>query len=506
MSRKHNSTRLLALVMVTALASTAAAQNLETMELWKPADLSSYGRGKQPNVGYFFNFDYLGYWIPKPDESDIGDPNSEGLLVYRDDLTSYRQFNTYDTSFFGAEYKHGQRVEFGRVSRDGHGWFISTYSFGTMNQRVNVTGAIDVCFNSNNTTDGLLYGYTPVLISGAAASDASGSGTTSASAALYQFYQKTPPFDPLTEGTLGRLPVTFDEAKFRLKVKTWSVEANYLKRLRQFHGGGNLEVFMGARYFQFDDTFDVELMGTDRWVYFDGTGGEAATGDDDDDDDDDDDTGDTGDTTTGGGTGTMQIAPRTILADTYWATMAQNRVVGPQIGFRYFKIFNRWTLSCEGRFLAGYNAQTVRQRGRLGTELANGYTGGGGATGDGTTGDSGGTTTSGLSETMTQYRIYTPYRMLQATGFNYREFQGEWAPAAELRVEAAYQITRSVSFRAGWNGMWMDGLVRGSSVTTYNLFDGSETAVKYKIMGIDMDKNREDIFTHGINVGLEINR
>ncbi len=489
--------------MVTALASTAAAQNLETMELWRPADLSSYGRGKQPNVGYFFNFDYLGYWIPKPDESDIGDPNSEGILVYRDDLTSYRQFNTYDTSFFGADYRHGQRVEFGRVGRDGKGWFISTYRFGTANQRVNVTGAIDVCFNSNNTTDGLLYGYTPVLISGAAAS---GDGTTDAAAALYQFHEKTPPVDPITEGTLGRLPVTFDEGKFRLKVKTWSVEANYLKRLRQFHGGGNLEVFMGARYFQFDDTFSAELIGTDRWVYFDGRGGETPSGDDDDDDDDDDgDTTDTG--TSPAGTGTLQIAPRSALSDTYWSTIAQNRVVGPQIGFRYFKMYNRWTLSCEGRFLAGYNAQTVRQRGRLGTELANGYTGGDGGdggdgdTGDGDTGDGG-----GLSETMTQYRIYTPYRMLQSTGFNYREFQGEWAPAAELRLQAAYQITNSVSFRAGWNGMWMDGLVRGSSVTTYNLFDGSETAVKHKIMGIDMDKNREDIFTHGINVGIEINR
>ena len=503
MSRKHISKRLLALVMVTAFASTAAAQNLETMELWRPADLSSYGRGKQPNVGYFFNFDYLGWWIPKPADVDIGSPTAEGITVYRDDLTSYEQYNTYDTSFYGAEYKHGQRVEFGRVGRDGWGWFVSTYRFGTMNQRVNVTGAIDVCFDSSNTTDGLLYGYTPVLISGTAASSASGSGSTTASAALYQFYEKTPPYDPITEGTLGRLPVTFDEASFRLKVQTWSVEVNAMKRFRQFHRGGNLEVFMGCRYFQFDDTFDVDLMGTDRWVYFDGTGGES--GDDDDDDDDDTSTGDSGNTTNNAGTGTMQIAPRSILADTYWVTTAQNRVVGPQIGFRWFKLFNRWTLSCEGRFLAGYNAQTVRQRGRLGTELANGYTGGD-TGGDSGSGDTGSTTGSGLSETMTQYRIYTPYRMLQATGFDYREFRGEWAPAAELRLQAAYQITNSVSFRAGWTGLWMDGLARGSTVTTYNLYDGSETAVRYKIMGIDMDKNRETIFTHGINVGIEINR
>ena len=504
MSRKHISKRLLALVMVTTLASTAAAQNLETMELWRPADLSSYGRGKQPNVGYFFNFDYLGYWIPKPQDSDIGSQAAEGITVYRDDLTSYEQYNTYDTSMFGAEYKHGQRVEFGRVGRDGNGWFLSTYRFGTMNQRINVTGAIDVCFNSANTTDGLLYGYTPVLISGAAASAASGSGTTTASAALYQFYQKTPPFDPITEGTLGRLPVTFDEGLFRLKVKTWSVELNYLKRFHQFHRGGNLEVFMGCRYFQFDDTFDVELRGTDRWVYFDGPGGESS-GDDDDDDDDDDDTG-SGDSNSNAGTGSMQIAPRSVLSDTYWVTEAQNRVVGPQIGFRWFKIFNRWTLSCEGRFLAGYNAQTVRQRGRVGTELANGYSSS--SSSSSSSGDSGssGSTTGGLSETMTQYRIYTPYHMLQATGFDYREFKGEWAPAAELRLQAAYQITNSISFRAGWNGFWMDGLVRGSTVTTYNLYDGSETSVQQKIMGIDMDKNREDIFTHGINVGIEINR
>ena len=492
MSRKHISKRLLALVMVTALASTAAAQNLETMELWRPADLSSYGRGKQPNVGYFFNFDYLGWWIPMPEVTEIGDPTAEGITVWRDDLTSYEQYNTFDTSFFGAEYKHGQRVEFGRVSRDGHGWFLSTYRFGTMNQRINVTGAIDVCFNSNNTEDGLLWGYTPVLIQGSAVSATSDSGSSTASSALYQFYEKTPPYDPVTDGTLGRLPVTFDEGSFRLKVKTWSVEANYLKRFRPFHHGGNLEVFAGCRYFQFDDSFDVELTGTDRWVFFDGRGGgDVGTGDDDDDDTNDDDSGGTG------RTGSLQIAPRAALSDTYWVTEAQNRVVGPQIGFRWFKLFNRWTLSCEGRFLAGYNAQTVRQRGRVGTELANGYDEGS---------DEGEEGSSSISSSLTQYRVYTPYRMLQAVGFDYREFKGEWSPAAELRLQAAYQITNSVSFRAGWTGFWMDGLARSSTLTTYNLFDGSETAVKYKVMGIDMDKNRQDIFTHGINVGIEINR
>ena len=220
---------------------------------------------------------------------------------------------------------------------------------------------------------------------------------------------------------------------------------------------------------QFDDQFDVDARGIDRFTYLDGEGGTPA-GDDDDDDDD-----------AGGGTtqGTIVTGPRSILGDSDWHSKAHNRIVGPQIGARWFKKKNRWTLSAEGRFFAGYNQQTIRQHGMLGSQLD-----------DGTPYSFEAGTVPGLP--------YIPLYM-DPVSFEHREFKGEWSPAAELRLQATYQITRAFSVRAGWTGFWMDGIARGSNMIDYTL---QET----RIMGINMDNNRQEIFTHGLNVGVEFNR
>ena len=75
-------------------------------------------------------------------------------------------------------------------------------------------------------------------------------------------------------------------------------------------------------------------------------------------------------------------------------------------------------------------------------------------------------------------------------------YASEFAPAVELRVEGRYQITRAISFHAGWTGMWMDGIARASSLILYQV----------PAMGIDMSDNRQSIFVNGLTLGFDVNR
>ena len=162
-----------------------------------------------------------------------------------------------------------------------------------------------------------------------------------------------------------------------VEVDTWSVELMHVYRTHQLHGGGFLEMSIGGRYLQFDDK--ITLLGIE----------------------------------------------------------AQNHIVGPQAGIRWFKKQGRWTLSTEGRFLSGLNVQNIR----LDPEFANIY---------------------------------------------------EWSPLAEFRASATYQFTRAVSFKVGWSGIYMDGLARSPA-----MIDNGQ---------ISTIQNRQDTFTHGLTLGISVNR
>ena len=156
------------------------------------------------------------------------------------------------------------------------------------------------------------------------------------------------------------------------------------------------------------------------------------------------------------------------MADSYWRQEGKNRIVGPQIGARWFKKYGRWTVSTEGRFLAGYNSQSSVQFGQFGSEL-----------------DPPG----GIGEPLA----------LGPTGFFNRLNQNEFSPVVELRVGLDWQITRSVSLGAGWTGIWMDGIARASNMFNYE-FGTSST------MGILGENNRQDVFMNGANFRIVINR
>jgi hypothetical protein len=150
--------------------------------------------------------------------------------------------------------------------------------------------------------------------------------------------------------------------------------------------------------------------------------------------------------------------------DTHWETTADNHIIGPQIGGRYFQQAGRWVFSTEGRFTAGYNRQNLFQEGAFG------YTGSPGGS-------------------------FVPIGWL-GSQYSHRATINEFSPVVELRLDARYVISRYLSLKVGWTGFWMDGIARPSSMTEYAVPE----------MGIDTTRNRQNVFVNGVTLGFEINR
>lgn len=221
-----------------------------------------------------------------------------------------------------------------------------------------------------------------------------------------------------------RSPVIFDQVSVANRTKFSGVEAAYLYRQHQLHHGGTIEWLLGARYFQLDDNFTVNAFGGN-------------------------------------------------LADSFWENEVKNRIVGPEIGLRYYKPFGRFALSSEGRFTAGVNTQSVHLNGILGSTLTE-------------------APTDDLAP-----------RLMRATGFNHTANFYEFTPLAEFRIEAHMQLTRLISAKVGWNAMYMDGIARASNMINYAV--GSPNGPMPITTEIG-EGNRQDVFVHGLTLGIEINR
>ena len=387
---------LLAAWMLVLLGQVpAGGQGLRDMQIFAPAELSTYGGGKRANEGVFFQFEGLSWSISKPQETPIGFPTTRRVVLFEipnpDPNPNLRpksdEHNTHTTGELGSDFTNGLRYEFGFVS--GHcGWLLGGFRLANQNQRITASD-MSVVFEDDylgTTGENLLEGY----IDGA-----------------------------LT--TMDDLPVRFTEATIRNQVQTWGLELMYMYRMHPNHHGGIFDLFVGARYLELDDHFNVEALG--------GT-----------------------------------------LDQSYWDTSAENHIIGPQIGARWFKTTRRWTWSTQGRFFAGLNSQNLSQRGALGTELD--------------------PINAGLLE----------IKNMPPSQFNHWRHRSEWSPGAELRVDFAYQLTRAISLQVGWTGFWIDGIARASNVIDYRTRDGGNH------MGIDTTGNRQYVFMNGVTFGVLLNR
>ena len=462
-NRTHPS--LLAGLLVFLVAFPALGDDLRDLQLWAPAETGPYGNGPQPPEGFFFTLDQMFWHITKPATQVIGKAGATrqvyGQPAYGSNVVPEGvQGNTHNTGMIGAGGISGsQRFEIGRVI-DRWGWFVSAYSLHCQHQEAVMDHASVVFEDPEYGVNNRRY--------------------------LQGYFLLDPLVTPPTvTPQMYNLPVDFETLVVTNRTKMWNVELNAMHRTKQLHGGGFLEFFAGARYMEINDQYMVEgisareLSPGERGVNRNGTGWVIDTPDyrsDDDDDDDDDDSStelyddygyrinDRGERL-GFATGA--------LGDSLWDTEADNHVVGPQIGMRWFRQTGRWRLSGEGRFFAGINNQSVRQTGYLGSEL------------------NGSVLVTGMPAGV------------NPLGFSHYATEVEFSPAWEVRLDLHYQFTRAVSVKAGWTGFWIDSIARGSALVDYNIHDPDNN---YATMGIDMTGNRQTLFAHGFNIGIEVNR
>lgn len=432
MSLKRTTAWMAALTGVFLMALPASGQGVADMQWFAPAETSTYGGGVRPNEGVFFTADYLRMSISASDGAPVGFP-SNGRQVwygpYREDMAV--QTNSISTESLSSEWHHGQRLEIG--DRWGHhGWLLGGTWLKSHSQDIVASGVNMVWEDPPFGVEShkLLQGYYLIPTGGTYPPDVP-----------VQDQILVGPVDDQVPAVLRDLPVTFDDLVVESRVDTWGIEWMYTYRMHPNLQGGFFEVYLGARYTEFDDMMSV-------------------TGENDVDDTDTDPL-----------VALEFITPGASLADSDWSTNAENNIVGPQVALRWFRTSDRWTLDASGRFFAGFNNQNIYQKGTLGTRLTPGFTYEDPEEGDGRP------------------------RLMSTTSFNHSSHASEWSPLVEFRVNLSYQLTRAVGIRAGWTGIWVDGIARADALNVYRVPD----------MGISMANNRQDVFMHGVNLGVLVN-
>jgi hypothetical protein len=162
-----------------------------------------------------------------------------------------------------------------------------------------------------------------------------------------------------------------------------------------------------------------------------------------------------------------------LLADSFLWSSGENRIVGPHVGLRWFRTNDRWTLSVQGDFTGAVNMQSVRLTGIVGSLLS----------------------TTGIPRPVSD----PPQPLaMQPSDFNHLAHMQEFSPIVEVQVAAQYQITRAVSIHGGWSCLWVDNIARPSGMIDYTL---GETST----LGIRTNKNRQDVFMNGLELGVSIN-
>jgi hypothetical protein len=218
--------------------------------------------------------------------------------------------------------------------------------------------------------------------------------------------------------------VEFTNVTLTNRIKVWGLDASYLRRTHPMPYGGFFEWSLGARYLEVLEDFSVNA-----------TGG--------------------------------------MLADTLLWTEADNRLIGPHVGLRWFRSNDRWTFSASGDFTGAANMQTVRQMGVVGSLLPN---------------------------APIPRPVSSPPAPLaaQPLDFNHSANLQEFSPIIEFRLEAGYQLTQAIAVHGGWTGMWVGNLARPSNMIDYTL---GET----QTFGILTNNNRQNFFMNGLNLGVDIN-
>lgn len=479
MSLNRTTTWMAALAGVFLLALPAPGQGLPGVQLFAPAETSPYGGGVRPKEGFFFSFDLLWMHQSAPEGEEIGFPGQRIGYYGPEDYEAVVQTNSLNTDMFMEQRgRSGERFEIGDRWRH-HGWMLGTLRLKTNSSNTVVANGVsmnwdDPVFGAPGAPNQqLLKGY--YLIPRATPQTWPSSVPVSDRVTIGPVDPEDsdptivnlPIFGPFTDGPIGYvpvitdfgdeaqpavlrpLPIVFDDVKVENKNELWGTELMYSYRTHPGNRGGFFEMYFGARYLEFNDLFSVDARNR--------IPGEPENPVEDED-------------------RVPYWTPGAALADSYWHTNADNHIVGPQIALRWFRTSDRWTFDTSGRFVAGFNNQNIFQQGTLASQWYPGskYT----------------------SDIEFEPADFQGRPLLMSkTSFTHQAHEIEWSPIVELRLNLQYQLTRGISVRGGWTGMWIDGIARGSSLNVYRVPD----------MGLDMADNRQDVFIHGFNGGIQMN-
>ncbi|WP_254512940.1 BBP7 family outer membrane beta-barrel protein [Anatilimnocola floriformis] len=358
------------------------------LQFFAPFDASDYGGGDPPNIGFFFNYTRL-YWnIQRPSQRPINRVGFEqdfaaGLNNDQIKTLGMIGFTGDRQTGYDGDFTWGNRYDFGYMTEDDHGWYASHTHVAGPAESLRVR---QERINRINPDD-------------------------------------TPPTnpDPILQDRNPRyydLYATLNAARFS------NIELNKVWRKKDFHLGGVLEPFVGARYMTFKDIYRQDGYG--RYAL-------------------DPDNFPDLNVPTPDGPVEVRVVDRAHF---------ENNMLGGHIGFRHFYEKAHWKLQSEFRMFACHNFQYLT---RYQDQTVTNY------------GDANGTDV--VYELRNRARAF--------------DRSDEFTWGGEVRVEAAYALTRDIGFRFGLTVMnFADGIGRGN----------------------DIRDNTEGLTMAGLNIGFEINR
>jgi len=444
------------------------------LQIFDQPDLSPYGQGPRPAEGWFGSAEFLKWSIQSPDKTTIGTPTVEQVFapgsrtVDSGDFvggvgnvapaglntgspsapgvtsgtflpgSGVAQISTLDTGFIESEFTTGGRFEFGRINND-RGWMVSSFNLATQVQ--DYVGS-DVSINFENQPRGFVdvqSGFPTAVIIGPGNiaffqgdgwdDDLDGDGVFgrhgrdrgTRSGANF-----TDPLDgiPDPEAIInGPVPIDFDDAvtlptvfrNFTVENRTnvWGVEAMRMWRLGLGPRGGVWELFVGPRYVNIQDQFNVDGRGPNTNPQY-------------------------------------YLNP---LADSFWNTGSENNVLAAQFGGRWAIQRDRVQFSVETRLFAGANFQSVRQFGQFASLYGSVVPTTGGAA-----------------------NFTVPVRDDVINGQLPHAFQSsfssaQFTPGGELRFNLKYQVFRSLYLQLGYTAFYATNIARASNMVRYSFPD-----------------------------------
>lgn len=343
------------------------------LQFFAPFDGSDYGGGDPPNIGFYFDYSRL-YWnIQRPSQRPINRIGWEGDFAASLNLPLHQFGDQGMLGFTGdrptgydGDFTWGNRYNFGYMTEDDHGWYCSMLHVAGPAESLHVRQERLNRINEGSTGDN----PAPILA--------------------------------------DRNPRYYDLYSSINAARLSSVELNKVWRRKEFHKGGTLEPFIGARFMTFKDIYRQDGYGR----YFADPEGFPDIND------------------------PTPFGPIEVLAID--RAHFENNMLGGQLGFRHFYEKGHWKLNTEVRMFACHNFQYLT---RYQAQVVTAY----GLLPALPTGD-------------------TPIYELRNKARSY-DRSDEFVWGGEVRCEATYALTRDIGFNFGLTVFDMaDGVGRGNDI------------------------------------------